>query len=96
MQENNWVLQVIAPCDLTPDGDANEIVDAAGNYVYRFEGDEISTGVLDTECARRTKTDFVLAISNMPTGDLTMLDATYDYTVTNERVAADRNGRSGG
>ncbi|HEY0775796.1 MAG TPA: hypothetical protein VGD51_17050, partial [Nocardioidaceae bacterium] len=85
-QDNNWVLQVISSCDLTPGETIDEeLVDDAGNFVYRFEGSEISTGVLDTACARTEKTDFVVAISNLPTGALTMLDAGYDYTVTNLR-----------
>ena len=30
----------------------------------------------------------MVAISNLPTGDLTMLDAGYDYTVTNLRATS--------
>ncbi len=90
-QTNNWTLQVISTCDLTPGEDGDELTDDAGNYVYRFDSDEtgaISTGVLDSTCANGTKGDFVVAVSNLPTGDLAMLDATYDYSVTNERAGS--------
>jgi hypothetical protein len=37
--------------------------------------------MLDTKCANGNNVDFVLAVSNLPTGDLAVLDATYDYSV---------------
>ena len=38
-QDNNWTLQVISSCDLTPGVDsASEITDGAGNFVYRLDG----------------------------------------------------------
>ena len=40
LQTNNWVVQILSPCDLTPTSSENEIVDDAGNYVYRLEGNE--------------------------------------------------------
>ena len=41
-QDNNWVVQLLSPCDLTPGRTSTgEIVDGEGNYVYRFEGDSI-------------------------------------------------------
>lgn len=96
-QDNNWVVQVISSCDLTPGETTDqEMHDTAGNYVYRFEGDEISIAGLDTSCSAATDSDFVLAISNLPTGDLSMLDATYDYTVTNERVGSGSQGKGKG
>lgn len=86
VQDNNWVLQIISACDLTPDDlSAGEIVDAAG-YVYRFEGDTygniVQTG-FDTSCMRSTKDRFAVVISNLPTGDLTFLDADYSFMLTN-------------
>lgn len=43
VQDNNWTLQVVASCDLTPDvSSAGEITDGSGNWVYRLEGDLIS------------------------------------------------------
>ncbi|WP_448073998.1 hypothetical protein [Georgenia yuyongxinii] len=81
-QDNDWTVQVIAACDLTPGtASAGEIVDDAGNYVYRFTGDEISTYPLSTNCANGPNTDFVVSVSNLPSGDLAVLDAGYDYSV---------------
>ncbi|MPV38508.1 M6 family metallopeptidase [Georgenia subflava] len=81
-QENNWSLQVISTCDLTPGTvSPGELTDEAGNFVYRFTGDQISTYMLDTRCANGPNSDFVVVVSNMPTGDLSSLDATYDYDV---------------
>ncbi|HEU4514527.1 MAG TPA: hypothetical protein VFR87_15575, partial [Nocardioidaceae bacterium] len=86
-QYNNWAVQVISRCDLTPGVDTvGEVTDGAGNYVYRFDSDEsgdITVESLSTLCANGKQGDFVLAISNLPTGDLTVLDADYEYAVTN-------------
>ncbi len=80
---NNWTVQVVASCDLTPGVVSSfEIVDGAGNFVYRFEGDEISA-VFNTRCANGPNRDFAVLISNLPTGDLTVLDADYTLSVTN-------------
>ena len=82
-QDNNWVIQVVSACDLTPGVDSTgEIVDAAG-FVYRFQGDYIQQGGFDTSCMRSTKDRFAVIVSNMPTGDLTFLDANYSFTLTN-------------
>jgi hypothetical protein len=84
LQDNNWTLQVISSCDLTPGTDSDgEIVDDAGNHVYRFEGDEISVSGLDTRCASGPNRDFATLVSNLPTGDLDTLDAGYVLSVTN-------------
>jgi len=53
-QDNNWSLQIIAPCDLNGASTANETTDDAGNHVYRFDGDAITTPVLDGKCAGKT------------------------------------------
>ena len=43
VQDNNWTVQVVASCDLTPGVTSPfEIVDGAGNFVYRLEGDQIT------------------------------------------------------
>jgi hypothetical protein len=86
-QDNNWTVQVISTCDLTPGATtAGEIVDTAGgNWVYRFTGDRISTSTLNTKCANGNQADFVLSVSNLPTGDLAVLDASYDYTVVKRK-----------
>jgi hypothetical protein len=81
-QDNNWLLQILAPCDLTPGVDSDfETVDPAG-YLYRLTGDEIEQGGFNTKCMKSTKTSFLVAISNMPTGDLTTLDADYVFRLT--------------
>jgi Immune inhibitor A-like, MAM domain len=86
IQDNNWTLQVISSCDLTPGVDsAFEITDDAGNFVYRLTGDQISQGGFNTKCANGTKGDFVTLVSNLPTGDLTFLDAGYDLTVSKKK-----------
>jgi hypothetical protein len=80
----NWVLQIVASCDLTPGvTSAGEIVDLGGSYVYRFEGDSITAAGLSTKCANGPDRDFATLVSNMPTGDLQFLDADYTLTVTN-------------
>ena len=82
-QNNNWVLQILAPCDLTPGVDsAFETQDPAG-YLYRLEGDDITQAGFSTACMRSSKDSFVVAISNLPTGDLTYLDADYVFRLTN-------------
>jgi len=91
LQDNNWTLQVVASCDLTPGVDSTfELTDGAGNYVYRLEGDAISQSGFDTTCANGKNRDFATLVSNLPTGDLTYLDAGYVLSVTNEG-----NGRKG-
>ena len=82
-QDNNWLIQIVSQCDLTPGVDsAFETEDEVG-FIYRFEGDAISAGGFDTSCLRGTKDSFVVIISNLPTGDLTFLDADYVFNLTN-------------
>jgi hypothetical protein len=82
-QINHWVVQIVSTCDLTPGTlSAGEIVDAAAN-VYRFEGNSITQSGFNTACLRTTKDRFAVIISNLPTGDLTYLDADYSFTLTN-------------
>lgn len=83
-QNNNWVLQLVSPCDLTPGvSSAGETHDNLGTYVYRLEGDNISGGGFSTQCLNSTKDSIVAVISNLPTGDLTFLDADYLFRLTN-------------
>lgn len=87
VQDNDWAWQLISSCDLTPGVTSpGELTDGAGNYVYRYNEDTATTGVLNTKCANGNQADFVLVVSNMPTAndpsDLSTLDASYDYTVT--------------
>lgn len=84
LQDNNWTLQIVASCDLTPGVDSEfEIVDEAGNHVYRLEGDAISQSGFVTRCASGNNRDFATLVSNLPTGDLDTLDAGYVLSVTN-------------
>jgi hypothetical protein len=83
IQENNWVVQVLAPCDLTPgETSEGETVDNEGNYVYRFEGDSISVSGFSTTCLRATQGEVTVVISNMTTGDIQVLDADYFFRLT--------------
>lgn len=84
LQDNNWTLQVISTCDLTPGvTNAFEVTDGAGNYVYRLSGDQITQSGFNTKCANGKNRDFATLVSNLPTGDLTFLDADYVLSVTN-------------
>jgi hypothetical protein len=84
LQDNNWTLQVVAGCDLTPGVNSPyEIADGAGNFVYRLEGDAISPSAFNTKCANGPNRDFATLVSNLPTGDLMFLDADYVLTVKN-------------
>lgn len=81
-QENNWVVQVLSPCDLTPGTlSEGEIVDDEGNHVYRFEGDSIHEAGLVTTCLG-TKQSFTVVVSNLTSGDIQVLDAGYALRVT--------------
>lgn len=83
-QDNNWALQIVATCDLTPGvTSTGEIVDDAGNHVYRGLGDTVTFTGLNTRCANGPNQDMATIVSNLPTGDLTFLDADYTLTVTN-------------
>jgi hypothetical protein len=85
VQDNNWTVQVISACDLTPGATTDgEITDGAGNFVYRFSGDAFSTTTFLTKCANGAASDFVVSVSNLPTGDLAVLDAAYDYSVVKQ------------
>jgi hypothetical protein len=85
IQTNNWVVQVLSPCDLTPGSTANEIVDDEGNYVYRFAAgndNAVSEAGFTTSCLKGTKGTFTVVISNLPTGDIQVLDADYRFRLT--------------
>ena len=76
------MLQAIAPCDLTPGvKSAGETVDNLGNHVYRAEGTSVAIPNLNTKCLG--KRQLTTVISNMPTGDLTFLDAPYAFALQN-------------
>jgi hypothetical protein len=80
-QDNHWVVQIVAPCDLSPGVTSpGELVDVAG-WMYRFEDDSFSAN-FTTECMT-SQQNFAVVISNLPTGDLAYLDADYEFRVTN-------------
>ena len=80
VQDNNWVVQLLSPCDLTPgDTTEGEIIDSEGNHVYRFEGDSIHESGFDTTCLRGTKGSVTAVISNLTSGDIQVLDADYVF-----------------
>ena len=79
-QDNLWAVQILAQCDLTPGVDSDgEQIDGDW-HVYQWTGDDIATGPLQTGCLGK-KDHFTLVVSNMASGDLSFLDATYDYRV---------------
>ena len=83
IQQNHWVVQLFATCDLSPgvESEGEQIID--GYFVYRLEGSELSLTGLTTECLKGTKGRMVAVISNLPTGDLQYLDADYTFRVDN-------------
>jgi hypothetical protein len=80
VQDNNWVVQIVSSCDLTPSVQGDELEDTAG-FIYRFEEDSF-TANFSTKCMG-AKDRFVVVISNLPTGDLQYLDANYEFRLTN-------------
>lgn len=90
VQANNWMVQLTSLCDITPgvvsDG---EIVDG-DVHVYRFTGDSIQESGFDTKCLGGKDTLGVI-ISNLPSGDLTVQDADYDFTLTGTGKAKGKN-----
>ena len=83
-QDNNWTVQVISNCDLTPGGTSStgtEIVDPAGNFVYRYEGDGFSTDTFTTRCANGGQADLVVSVSATCRRDLAVLEAECGYMV---------------
>ena len=51
--------------------------------MYRLEGDFVEQAGFSTSCLRGSKDSVVVAISNLPTGDLAYLDADYEFRLTN-------------
>jgi hypothetical protein len=78
-QANDWSVQVVSPCDLTPGttiaGESSE----PGRYVYRLKGAHIAQSF--SQCS--TKDSFTVVISNLTGGALDSLDAGYRFRVTN-------------
>jgi hypothetical protein len=80
VQDNHWVVQVVATCDLTP-GVNDELEDTAG-FIWRFEDDSFDAN-FNTTCMNGTRDEFAVVISNLPTGVLNTLDANYTFRLTN-------------
>lgn len=80
-QTNDWTVQLLSKCDLTPgvQSAGETYVATDGYYVYRFTGSSISQSF--TRCS--TQDSFTAVISNLPTGDVDVLDATYKFRITN-------------
>jgi hypothetical protein len=79
-QDNNWSVQVVSPCDLTPgSASAGESVDETGRHVYAFSGPSISQPF--TQCS--TQASFTVVISNLTSGPVDVLDAPYEFRITN-------------
>jgi Immune inhibitor A-like, MAM domain len=85
-QDNNWVVQILAPCDLTPGvNSAGETADNLGNHLYRYEGDTINAGGLSTSCLHGQKRVTAI-VSNLTSGDIQVLDAPYQFRLTGAGV----------
>jgi hypothetical protein len=86
VQDNDWSVQLVSACDLTPgeDSEGESVVD--GYYLYRFSGTEISQSF--TRCS--SQSTFTAVISNLPSGDLDVLDAPYTFRVTNTAAKAQK------
>jgi Immune inhibitor A-like, MAM domain len=89
-QDNHWVVQIVSSCDLTPGVDSafewSDTHDDGTTYVYRLDGDsngDVSQAGFSTKCMNGTKATLTAVISNLPTGDLQYLDASYVFRVTN-------------
>jgi immune inhibitor InhA-like protein len=80
-QNNDWSVQLLSKCDLTPGTtiQGETFVQSDGYYVYRLSGAQISQQF--TKCS--TQDSFTAVISNLPTGDLDVLDAPYTFRITN-------------
>ena len=83
-QNNEWVVQIISPCDLTPGVDNGAEFTDQGWHIYRYEGTEISKYGFDTTCLG-SQGRFTVAISNITSGDLQVLDADYNLRVVRKR-----------
>ena len=81
-QNNNWIVQLLSPCDLTPGVESEgEITDGEGNFVYRFEGDSLSASGFSSRCLKGQQS-VTAVISNITTGDIQVLDADYLFRLT--------------
>jgi hypothetical protein len=86
-QTNNWSVQIVSPCDLTPGAtSAGESVDETGRHVYAFSGATITQQF--TQCS--TQESFTAVISNLTSGAVDVLDAPYKFRITNTAAKAQK------
>jgi len=85
-QVNNWSVQIVSPCDLTPGETLEGETTDSGRYIYQFESAEISQSF--TQCT--TKERFTVVISNMTGGPVDTLDAPYRFRITNTAAKGNR------
>jgi hypothetical protein len=85
-QDNNWSVQVISPCDLTPGVTSEGESVTGGLYVYRYLTDStLAKSGFDLRCTKvggKTR-PVAVAISNLPTGQLTFFDSPYSFRLSN-------------
>jgi hypothetical protein len=79
-----------AGCDLTPGEDSafesTSPSDSGTIYVYRLDGDpdgDVNQAGFSSRCLNGGRNTLTTVISNLPTGDLQYLDASYEFRVTN-------------
>ena len=83
-QTNTWLVQMIAPCDLTPGVASAGESTSGGVYVYRFTGSLVQQKGFSTKCLKAgAKASVTVAISNLPTGLLSVFDQPYVFRVSN-------------
>jgi len=96
-QDNHWAVQILSGCDLTPKDKKDDIVDAAGYHVLRIGGTDSAGIKLDTRCndaAGPDALDFIVITSNMPGGQMNVLDATYTLKADNGGPTNSGNGQT--
>ena len=80
-QKNDFLVQLVAPCDITPGvGDEAVLDEASGLHVYRYAGTDIEVEGFDTQCLGG-RDRLTAIITNRPYGDLQYLATDYDFTL---------------
>jgi hypothetical protein len=85
-QNNDWSVQLLSRCDLTPGASLTGESQVDGYWLYRFSGTDVSQPFV--KCS--TQDSFTAVISNLPSGDLDVLDAPYTFRVTNTAAFAQK------
>lgn len=80
-QVNDFLVQVVSPCDITPGEDDEAVIDEpSGLHVYRYEGTDIDVTGFDTKCLGG-QDEITVIITNRPSGDLAYLNTDYEFTL---------------